>query len=172
MGADADGEQALREFITSRSPALLRSAYLLVGDRGLAEDLVQTSLIKTYLAWSRIRDRTALEAYVRRTMVTTATSWWRGRRFRERASADIPERAAADPNDPGVERDAMWRHLLALPAKQRAVLVLRYYEGLSEAEIAETLGFSRGTVKSHASRGLAALRQRLAIDADQLGVRT
>lgn len=166
-----DGEELLREFIKGRAPALLRSAYLLVGDRELADDLLQTALIKTYLAWPRIRDRGAVEAYVRRTMVTTATSWWRGRRFRERASAEVPELMAADVMDPRLEREVMWRHLLALPVKQRAVLVLRYYEGLSEAEIAETLGLHRGTVKSHASRGLATLRERLTIESDQLGVR-
>jgi RNA polymerase sigma factor (sigma-70 family) len=104
-------------------------------------------------------------------MVTTATSWWRGRRFRERAAAQVPEQVAADAIDPRLERDAMWRHVRALPVRQRAVLVLRFYEGMSEAEIAETLGLSRGTVKSHSSRGLATLRQRLATGGDQLGVR-
>ena len=156
-----DNEESLRDFITNRSPALLRSAYLLVGDRQHAEDLVQTALVKTYLAWPRLRDRGALEAYVRRTMATTATSWWRGRKFRERATSGVPDRAAEDALSPRAERDAMWAHLRDLPVKQRAVLVLRYYEGLSEAEIADTLGLSRGTVKSHASRGLATLRQRM-----------
>ena len=169
-----DGEDALREFIRTRSAALLRSAYLLVGDRALAEDLVQTALVKTYLAWSRIRDHAALEAYVRRTMVTTATSWWRGRRFRERAVAQLPDRAEADPVDPRIEHDAMWALLRALSPRQRAVLVLRYYEGLSEAEIAETLHMSRGSVKSHAARALGALRDRLnrqAASDEGMGVR-
>lgn len=158
-----EDENVLRDFITSRSPALLRSAYLLVGSREQAEDLVQTALIKTYLVWPRMRDRGAVEAYVRKTIATTAISWWRGRRFREQPTVELDKspRVVADGVDPLVERDAMWRHLCALPAKQRAVLVLRYYEGLSEAEIAETLGLRRGTVKSHASRGLAALRRRL-----------
>ena len=168
-------EDALREFITARSGALLRSAYLLVGDRAHAEDLLQTALIKTYLAWPRIRDHGALEAYVRRTMATTATSWWRGRRFRERPQTELPDRAEADPVDPRIEHDAMWSLLRALPARQRAVLVLRYYEGLSEAEIADALHMSRGTVKSHASRALTALRDRLTrqttTDDDRTGVR-
>ena len=154
-------EDALREFITARSAALLRSAYLLVGDRTHAEDLLQTALIKTYLAWPRIRDHGALEAYVRRTMVTTATSWWRGRRFRERPQHEVPDRAEADPVGPRIEQDAMWTLLRALPPRQRAVLVLRYYEGLSEAEIADALHMSRGTVKSHAARALTALRAHL-----------
>ena len=169
-----DGEDALREFITTRSAALLRSAYLLVGDRALAEDLLQTALVKTYLSWSRIRDHAALEAYVRRTMVTTATSWWRGRRFRERAAGQLPDRAEPDPVGPRIEHDAMWALLRALPPRQRAVLVLRYYEGLNEAEIADTLHLSRGTVKSHAARALSALRDRLnrqAATDERMGVR-
>jgi RNA polymerase sigma-70 factor (sigma-E family) len=156
-----DDEDALREFITARSAALLRNAYLLVGDRAHAEDLLQTALIKTYLAWPRIRDHAALESYVRRTMATNATSWWRGRRFRERPLLPVPDRAEGDPVGPRIEHDAMWALLRSLPTRQRAVLVLRYYEGLSEAEIAETLRMSRGTVKSHAARGRNALRDRL-----------
>jgi RNA polymerase sigma-70 factor (sigma-E family) len=167
---DVADEDAFRAFVASRTTALLRSAYLLVGDHGLAEDLVQTALVKTYLAWSRIRQPEAVESYVRRTMATTAISWWRGRRFRERVVETMPEPAVPDAVDPALERDSMWSHLRHLPPRQRAVLVLRYYEGLSEAEIADTLGFSRGTVKSHASRGLAALRQRLADDAAETGV--
>src|SRR5688572_12774825 len=169
MGVDAAKEAAFREFVQTRSPALLRSAYLLVGDRGQAEDLLQTSLVKTYLAWHRIRDHGAVEAYVRRTMATTATSWRRGRRFRERSMEGVPDVTDSDHIGARVEHDAMWTHLQALPARQRAVLVLRYYEGFSEAEIAETLGFTRGTVKSHASRGLAALRGRIA--ASEQGIR-
>ena len=164
-------EEDFRVFVASRSTALLRSAYLLVGDRGLAEDLLQTALVKTYLALSRIRETAAVEAYVRRTMATTATSWWRGRRYREATVQELPERIAADDVGARLEQDAMWSYVRELPARQRAVLVLRYYEGLFEAEIAETLAFSRGTVKSHASRGLATLRRRLADEQSQMGVR-
>jgi len=167
---DDSDEDAFRAFVASRTTALLRSAYLLVGDHGQAEDLVQTALVKTYLAWSRIREPAAVESYVRRTMATTATSWWRGRRFRERVVEEMPDPAGTDQIEPSVQRDAMWSHLRMLPARQRAVLVLRYYEGLSEAEIAETHGFSRGSVKSHASRGLATLRRRLADEDAQTGV--
>jgi RNA polymerase sigma factor (sigma-70 family) len=98
---------------------------------------------------------------VRRVMATTATSWWRGRPYRERPVDAVPEPDGTDNVDAHAEQDAMWQQLRALPVNQRAVLVLRYYEGLSEAEIADVLDISRGTVKSHASRGLAALRRQL-----------
>ncbi|MCW3839902.1 SigE family RNA polymerase sigma factor [Micromonospora yasonensis] len=158
---DELAEDAFRGFVAARSAALLRSAYLLVGDRDRAEDLLQTALIKTYVKWQRIRDPGAVEGYVRRVMVNTATSWWRGRPYRERPVATLPEGGGADEMDVRLEQDTMWQHLLALPVKQRAVLVLRYYEGMGEAEIAEVLDISRGTVKSHTSRGLAALRRLL-----------
>lgn len=158
---DAAAEDAFGSFVSARANSLLRHAYLLVGDRGRAEDLLQTALVKTYLAWPRIRDTGAVEGYVRRVMVTTATSWWRGRPYRERPVATVPDRAGADELDPALERDAMWARLRTLPAKQRAVLVLRYYEGMAEAEIADVLGVSRGTVKSHTARALAALRRQL-----------
>ena len=160
---DSGDEDVFRDLVAVRSTALLRSAYLLVGDRGRAEDLLQTALVKTYLAWSRIRDVGALEGYVRRVMVTTATSWWRGRWYRELPVDQVPDTAGLDDLAARLEHDAMWAHLQALPAKRRAVLVLRFYEGLSEAEIAETLAIGRGTVKSHASRALATLRRRLTL---------
>lgn len=167
---DGADEDSFRGFIAARSTALLRSAYLLVGDRGRAEDLLQTALVKTYLAWPRIRDIGAVEVYVRRTMVTTATSWWRGRWYRESPVERLPEPDGMDELGARLARDAMWEHLQALPAKQRAVLVLRFYEGMSEAEIAQTLAISRGTVKSHASRALTALRRRLADEETHTGV--
>ena len=150
-------------FVSARSSALLRTAYLLVGgDWALAEDLLQAALTKTYLAWGRIRDPHARESYVRTTMATTATSWWRRRWNGEHATATLPD--AASCTDTGLqfdERDALWRLVLALPVRQRAVLVLRFYEDLSEAETARVLGLSPGTVKSHTSRALAALRAEL-----------
>jgi len=94
---NADAETEFREFVAARSPALLRSAYLLVGgDWALAEDLLQAALIKTYLAWGRIRDPGARERYVRTTLATTATSWWRRRWHGERATAVLPETANRD----------------------------------------------------------------------------
>ena len=158
---DLTDEARFRDFVATRSPALHRTAYLLVGDRGRAEDLLQTALVKTYLAWSRIRDEATTEAYVRRIMVNTATSWWRRRWTGEHPVEVLPERAVVDHVDPLVEADEVRRLLLTLPMRQRAVLVLRYYHDLSEAEVAQTLGLSRGTVSGYAARGLAALRERM-----------
>jgi RNA polymerase sigma-70 factor (ECF subfamily) len=155
-------EEEFRAFVAARSPALLRTAYLLVGgDAGHAEDLVQTALTKTYLAWGRIRDVGAVEGYVRKTLATTAISWHRRRWHGERATGDVPEVARDDWSRDVVERDALWRVVARLPPKQRAVLVLRFYEDLSEADTAHLLGISTGTVKSHTSRALAALRAEL-----------
>lgn len=155
----AEAESEFREFVAARSPALLRTAYLLVGgDWALAEDLLQAALIKTYLAWGRIRDRDALEGYVRTTLATTSTSWWRRRWHGERATDVLPETVVAERTGLVDERDALWRLVRDLPPRQRAVLVLRYYEDFSEAETARTLGISVGTVKSHTARALASLR--------------
>ncbi|MEU0563616.1 SigE family RNA polymerase sigma factor [Dactylosporangium sp. NPDC006015] len=156
---DDSAEDAFRAFVTARSPALLRSAYLLVGDRSKAEDLLQVTLLKAYQRWRRIKDPAAAEGYVRRAMVNTATSWWRSRPYRERPVDALPERSGSDEIAARIEQEAMWQHLRGLPAKQRAVLVLRYYEGMSEAEIADALNISRGTVKSHTSRALGSLRR-------------
>jgi RNA polymerase sigma-70 factor (sigma-E family) len=137
----------------------LRSAYLIVGDRDRAEDLVQTALVKTYLAWSRIRDIDAVESYARRVMVTTAVSWWR--KHRREVVGDVPElmvESGADAVDARVDAGALWRHIVALPRRQRAVVVLRFYEGLSHNEIAELMSLSPVTVRSHLSRALATLR--------------
>lgn len=156
------GEQRYREFVVARSAALLRTAYLLVGDRSKAEDLLQTALVKTYLAWDRIKDAGATEAYVRRVMATTATSWWRRRWRVEHVAVSADEPAVADASARLADADEVRRLLLTLPARQRAVLVLRYYDDMSEKDVAEMLGISRGAVSSTAARGLAALRRRIA----------
>lgn len=158
-------DEEFRDFVAARSAALLRVAYLLTGDTHIAEDLLQAALTKTYLAWHRIRDHAAVEAYVKRTLATTATSWWRRRWHGERPSAEPPESAQPDRTAESDDRDVVWRHIRALPARQRAVIVLRYYEDLSEQEIATVLGCAPGTVKSQASRALATLRARLADEA-------
>ncbi len=150
-----------RTFVATRYPALLRTAYLLSGDWSTAEDLLQTALAKTYLAWPRIRSSGAVETYVRRVLVNTATSWWRRRWHGERPTADMPERPSPDRVAESVERQVLWTYVRTLPARQRAVLVLRYYEDLTEVETARLLGVSVGTVKSQASRALATLRKRL-----------
>jgi RNA polymerase sigma-70 factor (sigma-E family) len=156
---DEQGREAFRAYVAARSPALLRTAYLLTGSRVDAEDLLQTALAKTYLAWDRIRDREALDGYVRRVMVNTQTSWWRRRRVDEYATDDLPEPGAGhDATDALVLHDALWTALGELPTRQRAMVVLRYYEDLSEAEAAQVMGVSVGTVKSTTSRALAKLR--------------
>jgi RNA polymerase sigma-70 factor (sigma-E family) len=155
-------EDEFREFVAARSSALLRTAYLLAGDWGTAEDLLQTALTKTYLAWKRLGEIEAVEPYTRRVLVNTATSWWRRRWHGERPTEVLPEQSSPDRHQEALERDVMWRHVRALPARQRAVLVLRYYEDLSEAQTAELLNISPGTVKSQTARALATLRKRLA----------
>jgi RNA polymerase sigma-70 factor (sigma-E family) len=149
------------DFVATRSTRLLRTAYLLTHDRALAEDLVQTSLAKAWFSWGRIEGRP--EAYVRRIMVNTYSSWWRRRWNGEEATADLPERGAGQGFRPGEDvsvddRTDLWRALARLPRRQRAVVVLRFYEDLSEAETAEIMQCSMGTVKSQASRALARLR--------------
>ncbi|XTZ14029.1 SigE family RNA polymerase sigma factor [Micromonospora echinospora] len=154
-------EEEFREFVAARSGALLRTAYLLAGDWATAEDLLQTALTKTYLAWKRNGGIDAVEPYARRVLVNTSTSWWRRRWHGERPTEVLPERAATDEIEQQLDRDLLWRHLRALPVRQRAVLVLRYYEDLSEAQTAALLGISVGTVKSQTSRALNTLRRRL-----------
>ncbi|MGI5525339.1 SigE family RNA polymerase sigma factor [Micromonospora sp. CA-259024] len=161
-------EEQFREFVAARSAALLRTAYLLTGDWATAEDLLQTALTKTYLAWKRLGGIEAVEPYARRVMVNTSTSWWRRRWHGERPTEVLPERAGVDEIEQQLDRDLLWRHLRELPNRQRAVLVLRYYEDMSEAQTAAMLDISPGTVKSQASRALATLRRRMGADAPDL----
>ena len=146
-------------YLAARQPALLRTAYALTGNRADAEDLLQTALAKLYLAWGRVRDREAVDAYVRRILVNENNSLWR-RAFKRREVAveSVPDRA--DHVETAAHDSTLWSFVQSLPPKQRAVLVLRYYEELTEAETADVLGISVGTVKSQTSRALAALRAR------------
>jgi RNA polymerase sigma-70 factor (ECF subfamily) len=153
-----------RLFVAARQASLLRVAYLLVGDWSHAEDVLQTALTKTYLAWRRLGEIEAVEAYARRIVVTTATSWWRRRWHGERPTAVLPERRLPDAAQDVAERDALWTQVRSLAPGQRAVLVLRFYEDLTEVETAKVLGISVGTVKSQSARALACLRVRLAED--------
>jgi RNA polymerase sigma-70 factor (sigma-E family) len=158
-------EAEFDDFVVARSQALFRSAYLLVQDDGLAEDLVQTALTKAWFAWARIEDP---EAYVRRIMVTTATSWWR-RRWTRETPAEQPLAHAEAPADPRLDRLAegqdLWTAIGHLPRRQRAVVVLRFVEDRTEAEVASLLGCSVGTVKSQCSKALAKLRLDSSLDA-------
>ncbi|ONK12704.1 SigE family RNA polymerase sigma factor [Streptomyces sp. MP131-18] len=149
-------------YVQARGPVLLRAARSLTANPSDAEDLLQTALTKTYLAWERIEDHRALDGYVRRALLNTRTSQWRKRRVDEYATDELPEPdplPAPDPAEQQAMRDAMWRAVVRLPARQRAMVVLRYYEDLSEASTAEVLGVSVGTVKSAVSRALAKLRE-------------
>lgn len=157
-------EEEFREFVAARSAALLRTAYLLAGDRASAEDLLQTALTKLYLAWKRLGGIEAVEPYARRVLVNTATSWRRRRWHGERPTEVLPERPGPDEHAEAVERTVLWQHVRSLPTRQRAVLVLRFYEDLSEAQTAELLDISPGTVKSQTSRALATLRKQLGTD--------
>jgi len=155
MGSEA----GFADFVEQWSPALLRVAFLLTGDRSLAEDLLQTALLKTSRRWPGLVDHQAAYPYVRRVLVTTYAGWRRRRRVGEVLTDQLPEQATADDvRAPGRAVAA----LESLPPRMRAVIVLRYYEDLSEAETAAALGCSVGSVKSQASRGLARLRIELA----------
>jgi RNA polymerase sigma-70 factor (sigma-E family) len=162
---EADDEAAFRDYVTARGPALLKIAALLTGNQADAEDLLQAALAKIYLAWDRIHDHAALDAYVRRTMVNTQISWWRRRRVEEYPTDDIPDQAVADHAVVAALQDTVRRALDRLPRRMRAAVVLRYYEDMSEPEIADALGVSLGTVKSTVSRAVAKLR----IDAELTG---
>ncbi len=142
-------------FVRARQHRLLRSAYLVCGDHHLAEDLLQGALVKLALRWSTVREGDP-EAFVRTVMYRDAVSWWR--RFRREDLSDAPpERSGRDEDVP--DRLAFESALRRLPPRQRAVLVLRYFDDLTEARTAEILGVTVGTVKSQASAGLQKLRQ-------------
>ena len=143
-------------FVAARSSALLRTAYLLTRDHALAEDLLQTALTKAWFAWSRIE--TAPEAYVRKVLVNTYATWWRRKWNGEHATADLPDAGVASASEASDTSHDLWQAMARLPRRQRAVVVLRYFEDLSESETAVLLGCSVGTVKSQASKALAKLR--------------
>ncbi|MGC5030922.1 SigE family RNA polymerase sigma factor [Micromonospora sp. DT229] len=153
-----DDEERFREFVLQQWGPLTRTAYLLTGDRGVAEDLVQSALEKTHRRWGRILRKDAPGAYVRRAMINTAVSWRRRRRTIEVPLLDADTIATPDAYQHAENRHQLLGALRRLPPRMRAVLVLRYFEDLSEADIARLLDCSTGTVKSQASRGLARLR--------------
>jgi RNA polymerase sigma-70 factor (sigma-E family) len=157
--APGDDDEPFRTFVQQQWGPLVRAAYLITGDRGTAEDLVQSALEKTHRHWSRIRRTDAPEVYVRRVMVNTATSWRRRRRPAEvqLLDSDVAE-VDHDPLLRVEARQQILAGLRRLPPRTRAVLVLRYFEDRSEADIAQILNCSVGSVKSQASRGLARLR--------------
>jgi len=153
---DEQAAEVFEAFVRSRHHALLRYGTVLTGSVDAAADLVQDALERTGLAWPRVQQKGDPEGYVRRVMANRNISTWRRLR-REQLVSDPPETSYEDQPVDG----AMWDALAKLPRRQRTVLVLRYYEDLSEAEIAAALRIAPGTVKSQASKGLASLRAAL-----------
>lgn len=153
--------RAFAEFVDASFGRLFRTAYLVVGDHQLAQDLLQESLVKTYVAWPRLRDVSKAEAYTRRTIVTIAISWRRRRSFHEQPLAMLPEVAMPDEADALAARDELWTQLRTLPPGQRVAVALRYCEDLSEAQTAELMGCSVGTVKRQVASALIKLRIRM-----------
>jgi RNA polymerase sigma-70 factor (sigma-E family) len=156
------------EFVATRSAALFRVAYLLLGDHHLAQDLLQESLAKTYVAWPRLREVANAEAYTRRVLVTTTISWRRRRSFHERPLEFLPEPTVVDPASDLAHHDVQWELQQELPPRQRAAIVLRHYQDLSEAQTAEAMGCSVGAVKSSVSAGLSRLRQHVGSDLEPI----
>lgn len=153
-------EAEFTEYVDGRLPALRRTAYFLCGDWHAAEDLVQQALVKVYVAWGRLHTRESLDGYVRQVLVRVYLDERRRPWRRERPADVLPDRPAAA-DSAYDETDSLMAALADLPVQQRAVVVLRYWEDLSVDETARTLQISSGTVKSHAHRGLAALRAAL-----------
>lgn len=157
-GTEGPIDTEFHEFVVMRGRSLLHAAYLLTGNLADAEDLVQSALAKTYQAWNRIQDRKALDGYVRRAMVNTHISWWRRRKVDEYPTDDIPDQPVADTSASSEIRDSLRRAIDRLPQRMRAAVVLRFFEDMTEAEVADVLGVSQGTVKSTVSRAVAKLR--------------
>ncbi len=148
-------------WLVAREPALQRTAHLLTGDEHSGRDLVQITLAKLYLAWDRLEDHEHVDAYARRMLVNEHRNAWRRSRRRPELVTDRPPERSAPADEYDGSRDAVWRFIATLPPRQRAVIVLRYYEQLTEPETAEVLRISVGTVKSQASRAIASLRAHL-----------
>lgn len=149
-------------WVEARGPGLLRLAYVLTGNSVDAEEIVQDALSRALPRWSRISTVGDPDAYVRRMVVNAHTSWWRKFRRRESVMADPPERPGTPSGLAVEERLELWRACLRLPDDQRTAVVLRYYEQLEYAEIAELTGVREGSVRSRVSRGIATLRLELA----------
>ena len=160
-------EREFRDFAKARSGPLLRTAYLLTGDHHHAEDLLQVTLTKLFVAWPRVRHKEAAEAYARRTLVTTYTSWRRRKSWHEQPTDLAADGSALidaihpDGSADLAEHDRLWRCLHTLSRQQRAVVVLRFVEDASVDEAARMLGITTGSVKTHTSRALATMRIRL-----------
>jgi RNA polymerase sigma-70 factor (sigma-E family) len=161
-------EQTSDAFVVVHYPAMLRAAFLLTGDEGLAQDLAQETSIRIIQKWSKVAAADDPHLYTRRLLLNVFLAGRRRRWHDEIPQAELPEPAVTDELDAVAARDALRRALLALPPRQRAAVVLRHYEQLSEAQTAALLGCSVGNVKSLASRGLQRLRL---ADLDEMGTR-
>ncbi len=150
-------DASFQEYVASRGQALARMAYLLSGSHADADDLVQAALAKAYARWSHISTLDSPDAYVRRILANQHVSWWRSRR-RERLTDQTPEVAVGDATANRADADLVRAGVRALPPRQRAAIVFRYFEDLDDAAIADALGCSVGTVRSQISRALATLR--------------
>jgi RNA polymerase sigma-70 factor (sigma-E family) len=171
-GARREGgtEAEFTAYVQERRASLYATAYHLTGDRFEAEDLLQSALLSTYRAWDRITDKAALGGYLRRTMTNLHISAWRRRKLNEYPTEELPEAPGEQDTMRGTElRTVLWQALARLPEQQRTMLVLRYYEGRTDPEIADTLNISVGTVKSSIWRTLRRLRedQALSLGRDQ-----
>jgi RNA polymerase sigma-70 factor (sigma-E family) len=148
-----------REYVTARSPALMRAAWLLTGNEAAAEDLVQSALVRIWPRWAKLDREGSIDAYMRRVLVTTYINGWRRRWRGEVPTEVLPDGPAAVDAQAAVDQRLLVRQALAdLPPRQRAVVVLRYFEDLTEAQAAQALGCSVGTVKSQTAKALARLR--------------
>ncbi|MBV8932423.1 MAG: SigE family RNA polymerase sigma factor [Kutzneria sp.] len=166
---DQRDEQEFAEYFTARRDAVRRAAYLLCGDWHRADDLAQTAFVAVHRRWRKIRDRRALDAYVRRTVVRAVIDESRRPWRRERFTDQVPEVAVADDiGDSVATREALVDALRKVPPRQRAVLVLRFLEGLDVASSAKILRCTEGTVKSQTARGLESLRAQLGDALDDL----
>jgi len=158
---------AFGEYVRSRSHALLRAAQALTGNRADAEDLLQVTLVKAYQSWERIDDPAALDTYVRRVMVNTHISGWRRRRVDEFPTDEIPDApSAGDATSESDLHDVVQRAIDRLPRQMRAAVMLRFYDDMTEPEVAAALGVSVGTVKSTVARAVARLRKDAELGAD------
>ena len=155
----AQDEAEFAQLVFAMSPRLNRLAYAVCGDRPLAEDAVQSAMVSAYRTWPRARDADSSEAYLRKMVVNQLLSWRRRKSWGTTALLDrAHEPSRASHEDEVVEHERVWAAVGELPPRQRAVIVLRYYEGMSEADIAESLGIRPGTVKSQSSAAMARLR--------------
>lgn len=156
-------EEEFGQFVAARGRSLCRTAYLLTGDWQVGEDLVQEALARTYLRRRRLHSQDALEPYARKVLLSLFLSSRRRRWHGEVPHAQLPDQAARNEIDSLIDRQGLWPALMDLPSQQRAVLVLRYFEDMTEAQISAVLGCSPGAVKTHASRGLHRLRKTVAM---------